>query len=771
MFAISGFAFSQNIVNRVVEYKPAPGQHINIESVGTPQAAENMPSEISNIVSLGSFGGYIILGFEEACVNDPDNPYGIDFTIFGNAFSGSSEPGVVWVMKDENKNGEPDDTWYEIKGSQHFQSETIENYKVTYFKTDTRDIFWKDNLGESGTLYANSYNTQEYYPGTEYFSDYPQDSVAFNGTLLAPAIDSSNSQQLVLEVLDFGYADSHARKQGVELAIPDNPYTTDIEGAGGDPIDISWAIDSEGNYMNLDSIHFIKIATGNLANIGWLGEISTDVAYVVDVEANPDLTGEDELLVVYHHKSKLLVGESVQLEANYFQNGKLAESDISFSSQNSTVASVSSSGIVKAESSGEAEITITANDKTKTTLVTVVSPDSIQIVSDFSSVYVGDTILLEANVYDNNGDNLYVGVQYSLETQGLGKIIEIEGKSYFVAAEAGDATLSFSVEEFLEQKVNFRIWSADDVINVYFTLKTEDENLLPLQKIEVGLSDLNTYTENHQNDYSGVERPVLAHALVAGLQKAEAGFVFRDDESSGGKLYLYEVENEGDYTHGWGGETSPEAYAKAWISRVNSSQYLNSFNEIEIADGDTIALYFVSSILNSWTFTRILADRDSAVVDDYVEITLEQTDCTFSDGEITESVLQPIQNQEIVAETTYYSNSDGKAAVLIENAPPLVISSGKDAVLIQNKTITSSPYITDLEIQVYPNPVENELIVCGSDLTDKQMYIFDLNGKEIWSESVFSSSENIDVQMFNPGIYVLKIVGDSGAKTFKFVKK
>ena len=122
--------YSQNSAGILIDYVPAPGQHINIENIGTPQAAQKMTENFISIVSLGSFGGYIILRFEKPCVNHSQNPYGIDFTIFGNSFSGSSEPGVVWVMKDENLNGLPDDSWYEISGSSHLFSGTVKNYQI-----------------------------------------------------------------------------------------------------------------------------------------------------------------------------------------------------------------------------------------------------------------------------------------------------------------------------------------------------------------------------------------------------------------------------------------------------------------------------------------------------------------------------------------------------------------------------------------------------------------------------------------------------------------
>ncbi len=764
-------AVAQNIVNSVHGYKPAPGQHINIESLGTPQAAEDMLTEVGKTVSLGSFGGYLVLGFENACTNDTGNPYGVDFTIFGNSFEGSSEPGVVWVMKDENQNGEADDTWYEIKGSQHFQSGTKQNYRVTYFKPETGGVLWEDNLGASGLLKANSYNTQGYYPTTAYFPGYPQDSVVFEGTLLEPAVDSSDPSQIVIKALDFGYADVHARIQGVDLTVPDNPYTTEVEGAGGDPIDISWAVGANGGYVDLDTIHFIKIATGNLSNVGWLGEISTDVAYVVDVDKNTEITGENELLVIYQHGPRLIVGDTLQLETNYFVGGKVKTASFTFRSQDAGVASVDPSGAIFAGSTGVTEIYVSSNGKTKSTEIEVVAPDSIEVLSDFSSVYVGDTILLEANIYDNNGDKMYTEIQFGLETPAAGNIVEIGDGSYFVAAEEGNATLSFKAGEF-KKTISFKILSESDLIYVYFAAKNETENIVPLQKIEVGLSDFNCFVDNRANDYSALGHHTIAHAIVAGLQKTDVGFVFRDDENPGEGLYLYSVEKEGEFTYGWGGKTSPEAFAKAWVTHVNNGQYLNDFGGLELADGDTVILYHTSNIINSWYFTQMIPDKDSANVNDNVEIYLEQSTCTFSGGSITESTLSPILSQEIIADgISYYSDEKGETSVLISKMPPLTIFSGNDAVLISKKVITSSHELTDQGIQVYPNPVEKELMVSGSGLSGKQMCIFNLNGESVWSELAPTSVQSIDVQDFPPGVYVLKILGGTDVKTFKFIKE
>lgn len=72
----------------------APGDHLN-----------------AGAGSLGGFGGYIIGEF------NIDNLPGYDLICGANAFGGWQEAGVVWLMKDENRNGVADDTWYELEGT------------------------------------------------------------------------------------------------------------------------------------------------------------------------------------------------------------------------------------------------------------------------------------------------------------------------------------------------------------------------------------------------------------------------------------------------------------------------------------------------------------------------------------------------------------------------------------------------------------------------------------------------------------------------------
>ena len=80
-------------------------------------------------ISLGNFGGSITYYYENGIKNDPTNPYGIDFTIFGNSNGGQSfsEPGNVIVSKDGVN-------WYTLAGSEHYDDKAIWGYELTYIK-------------------------------------------------------------------------------------------------------------------------------------------------------------------------------------------------------------------------------------------------------------------------------------------------------------------------------------------------------------------------------------------------------------------------------------------------------------------------------------------------------------------------------------------------------------------------------------------------------------------------------------------------------------
>lgn len=267
---------SQAAWNKVYEYTPAPGQFINETKIGgftgnetTPQAAADYAHKRMQdnlFVSLGGFGGYLTVGFDHSIDNVP----GYDLAIRGNSFKGSSEPGIVWVMQDENGNSLPDDTWYELKGCETGNEGTIQNYEVTYYRPSGpgMPVQWTDNTGASGEIdYLKTYHNQEYY--------YPlwikEDSYTLKGTCLhAMNYDQSgNGTYWVQPEYDWGYADNYS---------PTDFYSgTSEELRSCNFLDFSNATDSNGNVVELKFVDFIKVQTALNTKSGWLGENSTEV--------------------------------------------------------------------------------------------------------------------------------------------------------------------------------------------------------------------------------------------------------------------------------------------------------------------------------------------------------------------------------------------------------------------------------------------------------------------------------------------------------------
>ena len=268
-------AASASVFSEVVEYMPAPGQFIGDMKTGgfTGQELTSEDARVyaegrlrqNNWVSLGAFGGYIVVGFDHSV----ENISGADIAITGNSFDGSSEPGVVWVMQDENGNGLADDTWYELRGSETGKGTTYQDYEVTYYRpaASGMPVGWTDNKGGSGTIdyLAAFHNQPSYYP-----TWITTDSYTLRGTRLeARNYDrSGNGSMWVQPAYDWGYVDNASERDCSE---------------GINSLDIDNAIDVLGEPIELEYIDFVKIQSAVQAKSGWLGELSTEVCNVVEI--------------------------------------------------------------------------------------------------------------------------------------------------------------------------------------------------------------------------------------------------------------------------------------------------------------------------------------------------------------------------------------------------------------------------------------------------------------------------------------------------------
>lgn len=265
-------AASRAATVRVFEYLPAPGLWVSGYMYGPLFTATTMAEaceyaqsrfDINYMISLGAWGGYVVAGFDHSVDNSGG---GVDLAIRGNPYDYQSEPGIVWVAQDENGDGLPNDTWYELAGSEYDSPATLRDYSVTYYQPTRPQaaVVWRDNRGNGGTVDHNAY----WNPSQSYYQPWlPQGQCTFYGTRLVDRSRVEASGQTVVPPFDWGYAD--------------NAGKSDYDGQFC-LFRLSNARTFDGRPADLKYIDFVKIQTGQMGKTALLGETSTEVHHIVD---------------------------------------------------------------------------------------------------------------------------------------------------------------------------------------------------------------------------------------------------------------------------------------------------------------------------------------------------------------------------------------------------------------------------------------------------------------------------------------------------------
>ncbi len=227
--------------------------------------------------SLGNFGGYATFYFEDGLRDDPTNQYGVDFYVDGNAFVdtstgtglGSMEPGQVWV----SENG---DTWYALAGSQHYTN-AIWDYTVTYTRSGS-GLHWSDNYGNTDTSVPN--RTFQWPRADVYYLNdlVDSDTITLSGILIpsVKGIVGPNDFSTYSSGAKFGYVDVMQNGTDNPYGYNDD-YTNESSG-----FDLAWAVDGNGNPVNVSgkSFHYVKVVTASNIVAGAANEKSTEVLKV-----------------------------------------------------------------------------------------------------------------------------------------------------------------------------------------------------------------------------------------------------------------------------------------------------------------------------------------------------------------------------------------------------------------------------------------------------------------------------------------------------------
>ena len=272
-----GFTFyvkgdSALIPSAVTEYLCLGSQYTNATSYGA--YPEKTLTGISNtggnmggsILSLGNFGGHIVYKFDDPITDDPKNPSGVDFIVAGNSFGGAaaSEPGNVEVSQDGV-------TWYTLAGSVHYDDEADWNYTMTY-TNDGGASSWTASDGGSGTIYR--YPQAKAYPLFNWNDDNKKEMTVSGLRIVNDTKDPYGSASAAYP--DFGYVDTHKNGNYAEAT---NPYLGEANVKDG-MFDLEWAVDAQGNPVDLDSVSYVRVSTASNIYAGAIGEKSTEVQYI-----------------------------------------------------------------------------------------------------------------------------------------------------------------------------------------------------------------------------------------------------------------------------------------------------------------------------------------------------------------------------------------------------------------------------------------------------------------------------------------------------------
>lgn len=303
-------AQNQPYVAQVLEYRPAPGQFVNIYPAyedGNTEADMLAKVETlvvnrvgsNNYVCLGAWGGYITFRFDHPLVNVPGEA---DLKIYGNALVsnmpsedeytyGSMEPGIIYVSRDDNADGLPNDTWYEIAGSE--SARTRRQYSVTYYN-DQGNVPYEDCDGNVDYIYRNTFHMQQSYCPL-WLDD---DEWTFTGSLLPKNINPTTYESYMYPD-GYGYSDM---------------WRNDDERSN---IQLDWAIDAAGQPAHLDYVHFVRVQTGTLINkwgpSGLSGEMSTEFCGAEDLHPDEPLPMSIGSLTQEHEARKVLINHEIHI--------------------------------------------------------------------------------------------------------------------------------------------------------------------------------------------------------------------------------------------------------------------------------------------------------------------------------------------------------------------------------------------------------------------------------------------------------------------------
>jgi hypothetical protein len=651
-----------------------------------------------------------------------------------------------------------------------------------------------DNLGNTGYVYANAFHSQAYYPLPGNFSNVNADQYTLSGTRIKDFVDRSNPSFITAAGRPWGYVDNNLKQPF--NGLPDNPYTDNVEeGSGGDAFDIHWAVDAEGNYVDLDQVHFIKVHNATLADAGWLGEVSTEITGAFDVAPVAPISDWDSTsLVLNDIPLQLNMGAKVRLEAAFFVKGRKANVDnLEWTVSPAAKVSIDENNIMTAIDTGRVDITAVCNyygNTVSTSMnTTIIAPASIEILFDRSEIQAGQKYPVDAVVKDQSGGKI-PGLQFIWETSNDKLSVIQEDGNYFLApVEEGESRLYVYPVGYpdIRDSLDVTILEAAETMPVYLTIKTHEKTFIPKTLIEVSNFELSPFITNPNNDYglSEIRNVAAAHAIASVFENVafESDLRFKDTDESG--LYVYKLPvvsgTQTRYYYGYGNNNPGQS--SCWMVKIGDNTWFDKLEDIRLFENDEILAYYVEDITSDWDLYKLTCSETAANKGESVEFTLQKESFNlYSETTVLSTGTEPAEgetvflNGEVLIENqdTVKTNNEGKVTLSFNEPGTFEVQIASELRVLTVGNLNTITVQKTKQALAFPNPASEKISLQSSGMSGEvRIMVFSSGGKLIFNRNLnkYTGDYELDVSNWNEGVYFLQMVSSGTVAGTKIIVK
>lgn len=590
--------------DKVIDHLCINSQYTN--GIGFGNGASPWVSLNGSITSIGNFGGYITYYYEDAIKDNPNNKYGMDFYVYGNANKDTStatktsffEPAQCWVSEDGK-------VWYALAGSAHYDDGVDWNYTVTYEKAANGKTAWSDNHGNTndGTSYTGVYPL-----AAKYFLNNlaESDKITLSGIVL-PARDGDiavSGRAVDAYPVKWGYADCFPNgKIGADV----NPYTDnsnfDVLANG---FDLEWAVDESGNPVDVSDkeFHYVKLQTvSNIWHVPF-GEKSPEIAGMIKTTAQSEAVGVTDAptgVTITDGASTKTVNFSEDQQVYSVNLGDMkyvkvsvngtAQDDNIYVNNQRIAADGTADGIKITKESGEKAVRVLVQNGDKEPRIYVLRLSGT--ASESGDLIEGVKLNIEGSIRTlstTDGKVYKESVGYRIKTVGIMPVadpkmtIKINGEEikdsytlrdgeneFIISAEKDGITSEVTVNI---TKATAPSHSGDTRVRVYFTLMGDDVHGDDGEIHTLRAGNLTTWIAKTSYE---LEYPVT---VIDVIEKALDG---KYTIINGGGNYISQIDDLAEFTNG---------INSGWMYTLNGKHPNKGVAEQSVSDGDSIILHY-----------------------------------------------------------------------------------------------------------------------------------------------------------------------------------